>query len=51
MNAAGIREGIAQGKTSAVEVCRRSLDRIDAAAALHAFQHVDRDGALARARS
>src|SRR5436309_1257913 len=49
MNAAGIREGIAQGKTSAVEVCRRSLDRIDAAAALHAFQHVDRDGALARA--
>jgi aspartyl-tRNA(Asn)/glutamyl-tRNA(Gln) amidotransferase subunit A len=41
---------IASGEVSAVEVARAHLDRIDAVdGALHAFLHVDRDGALAAA--
>ena len=45
-----IREGIAAGRLSAVEVCRAALDRLDAVnASLNAFNLVARDRALARA--
>ncbi|HEX5740709.1 MAG TPA: Asp-tRNA(Asn)/Glu-tRNA(Gln) amidotransferase subunit GatA [Pilimelia sp.] len=43
---------IARGETSAEEVTRAHLDRIDAVEErVHAFLHVDRDGALAAARA
>ncbi len=49
MNAAAIRDDLARGATTAVDVCRRTLDRIAAAEVLHAFQFVHRDRALERA--
>jgi aspartyl-tRNA(Asn)/glutamyl-tRNA(Gln) amidotransferase subunit A len=49
MNAGTIREDVTRGARSAVEVCRGTLERIDAATVLHAFLHVSRDSALARA--
>ncbi|HEX5494242.1 MAG TPA: Asp-tRNA(Asn)/Glu-tRNA(Gln) amidotransferase subunit GatA [Mycobacteriales bacterium] len=43
---------IAAGQASAVEVTRAHLDRIDAVdGRVHAFLHVDADGALAQARA
>jgi aspartyl-tRNA(Asn)/glutamyl-tRNA(Gln) amidotransferase subunit A len=48
--AAGVRQAVASGQTSAVEVCRAALDRIAAAdGALNAFRTVTADRALARA--
>ena len=45
-----IRAAVASRELSAVEVCRAALDRIaQTDPALHAFLHVDRDRALARA--
>jgi aspartyl-tRNA(Asn)/glutamyl-tRNA(Gln) amidotransferase subunit A len=45
-----ITRAIREGRTSAVEVCRAALERIDALdAGIHAFLAVDPDGALARA--
>jgi aspartyl-tRNA(Asn)/glutamyl-tRNA(Gln) amidotransferase subunit A len=45
-----LRDEVASGRVSAVEVCRASLDRIEAVnPALNAFNHVARDRALARA--
>ena len=45
-----IRENVASGRASAVEVCRALLDRVEAVnPALNAFNLVDRKGALARA--
>ena len=45
-----IREDVVAGRVSAVEVVRASLDRIAAVnPVLNAFNHVDADGALARA--
>src|SRR5688572_12664842 len=45
-----IRAAVASRQISAVEICRAALDRIAAAdPALHAFLHVDEQGALARA--
>ena len=49
-SARAIRDGIAAGDLSAVEVCRAALDRIEAVnASLNAFNLVDRDRALTRA--
>ena len=48
--ARSIRDGIASGGISAVEVCRASLDRIAAVnPSLNAFNLVDAERALARA--
>src|SRR5690606_26906390 len=48
--AAEIRDGVASGQRSAVEVCREALDRIaQTNPALNAFNHVDAERALARA--
>ncbi|HTI38742.1 MAG TPA: Asp-tRNA(Asn)/Glu-tRNA(Gln) amidotransferase subunit GatA [Vicinamibacterales bacterium] len=50
LTACEIRAAIASGRSSATQVCRETLDaiaRVDPA--LHAFLHVDREGALARA--
>ena len=50
--AAALAAAVASGEVSAVEVTRAHLDRIDAVdAKLHAFLHVDADGALAAARA
>ena len=50
-SARATRDAIAGGDVAAVEVCRRTLDRIAALdSSIHAFQHVDASGALARAR-
>jgi aspartyl-tRNA(Asn)/glutamyl-tRNA(Gln) amidotransferase subunit A len=50
--AAELSRALTSGEVSAVEVTQAHLDRIDAVdAALHAFLHVDSDGALAAARS
>ncbi len=50
LTAAQTAERIAGGEVSAVEVARAHLDRIDAVdAKVHAFLHVDTDGALAAA--
>ena len=52
MTAAGLGKAIAAGEVSAVEVATAHLDRIDAVdPAVHAFLHVDREGALAAARA
>jgi aspartyl-tRNA(Asn)/glutamyl-tRNA(Gln) amidotransferase subunit A len=46
----GVRHAISSGVASAVEICRASLDAIEAGdGALHAFTFVDPDQALARA--
>jgi aspartyl-tRNA(Asn)/glutamyl-tRNA(Gln) amidotransferase subunit A len=51
LTAAELARAIATGETSAVEVAKAHLDRIAAVdAAVHAFLHVDHDGALAAAR-
>ena len=45
-----IRDAVATGRVSAVDVCRASLDRMDAVnPTLNAFNHIARDRALARA--
>jgi aspartyl-tRNA(Asn)/glutamyl-tRNA(Gln) amidotransferase subunit A len=50
--AAALAAAVASGEVSAVEVTRAHLDRIAAVdAKLHAFLHVDEDGALAAARA
>ncbi|HJQ42072.1 MAG TPA: Asp-tRNA(Asn)/Glu-tRNA(Gln) amidotransferase subunit GatA [Jatrophihabitantaceae bacterium] len=52
LSAAEIAAAVASGETSAVEVAQAHLDRIDATdGAVHAFLHVDVDGALDAARS
>jgi aspartyl-tRNA(Asn)/glutamyl-tRNA(Gln) amidotransferase subunit A len=52
LSAAELAELIATGEASAVEVAQAHLDRIAAVdGALHAFLHVDADGALAAARA
>jgi aspartyl-tRNA(Asn)/glutamyl-tRNA(Gln) amidotransferase subunit A len=51
-SAAELAALVAGGETSAEEVATAHLDRIDATDdALHAFLHVDRDGALSAARA
>jgi aspartyl-tRNA(Asn)/glutamyl-tRNA(Gln) amidotransferase subunit A len=51
LTAADLARAIATGETSAVEVAKTHLDRIAAVdAVVHAFLHVDHDGALAAAR-
>jgi len=51
MTAADLANEIASGQVSAVEVAQAHLDRIGAVdGAVHAFLHVDRDGALAMAK-
>jgi aspartyl-tRNA(Asn)/glutamyl-tRNA(Gln) amidotransferase subunit A len=51
LTAAELARAIATGETSAVEVAKAHLDRIAAVdAVIHAFLHVDYDGALAAAR-
>ena len=46
-----IRDDVAAGRTSAVDVCRAFLDRLQAVnPALNAFNLIDADGALARAQ-
>lgn len=50
LSAAEIAAGIANGQMSAVEVAQAHLDRISAVdAKVHAFLHVDTEGALAQA--
>ena len=45
-----LRDDVATGRVSAVEICRASLDRMDAVnPALNAFNHIARDHALTRA--
>ncbi|MGI8678235.1 MAG: Asp-tRNA(Asn)/Glu-tRNA(Gln) amidotransferase subunit GatA [Jatrophihabitans sp.] len=52
LSAAETAEHIASGAVSAVEVAQAHLDRISAVdAAVHAFLHVDTDGALAAAKA
>ncbi|MDT4937200.1 MAG: aspartyl-tRNA(Asn)/glutamyl-tRNA(Gln) amidotransferase subunit [Pseudonocardiales bacterium] len=52
LSAAEIAVAVASGETSAVEVTRAHLDRIAAVdPAVHAFLHVDTDGALDAARA
>ena len=49
-SALAIRNDVAAGRLSAVEVCRASLDRIESVnPALNAFNHIARERALARA--
>jgi aspartyl-tRNA(Asn)/glutamyl-tRNA(Gln) amidotransferase subunit A len=49
-NARAIRDAVAAGRVSAVEVCRAALDRIERTdGALHAFQTVASQQAMARA--
>ena len=46
-----LRDDVAAGRVSAVDVCRASLDRMDAVnPALNAFNHIARDRALSRAQ-
>ena len=50
--AAELADALAAGETSSVELTQAHLDRIDAVdGAVHAFLHVDADGALASARA
>ncbi|GGO92980.1 Asp-tRNA(Asn)/Glu-tRNA(Gln) amidotransferase subunit GatA [Wenjunlia tyrosinilytica] len=52
LTAAETAEAVASGKTSAVEVAEAHLARIDAVdEKVHAFLHVDREGALTAARA
>jgi aspartyl-tRNA(Asn)/glutamyl-tRNA(Gln) amidotransferase subunit A len=52
LSAAETAAAIASGEASAVEVTRAHLDRIDAVdEKVHAFLHIDRDGALAAAQA
>ena len=52
MTAAGLAKAIRSGEASAVEVTQAHLDRIAAVdGQVHAFLHVDTDGAIAAARS
>src|SRR4051812_11985120 len=52
MTAAQIAELLRSGEASAVEVTTAHLDRIEAVdERVHAFLHVDREGALAAARA
>ncbi|MBY8888400.1 Asp-tRNA(Asn)/Glu-tRNA(Gln) amidotransferase subunit GatA [Streptomyces sp. PTM05] len=52
LTAAQTAEAIASGETSAVDVAQAHLDRIDAIdEKVHAFLHVDTEGALAAARA
>jgi aspartyl-tRNA(Asn)/glutamyl-tRNA(Gln) amidotransferase subunit A len=52
MTAGGLAKAISSGETSAVEVTQAHLDRIAAVdGQVHAFLHVDADGAVAAARS
>src|SRR5690606_27353457 len=52
MTAAGLAAAIGSGEASAEEVTRAHLDRISAVdPQVHAFLHVDADGALAAARA
>jgi aspartyl-tRNA(Asn)/glutamyl-tRNA(Gln) amidotransferase subunit A len=52
MSAAEIAAAVASGETSAVEVAQAHLDRVEAVdGAVHAFLHVDVDGALEAART
>jgi aspartyl-tRNA(Asn)/glutamyl-tRNA(Gln) amidotransferase subunit A len=49
-SAAGLAEALAAGETTSVELTRLFLDRIDAVdSSVHAFLHVDAEGALAAA--
>jgi aspartyl-tRNA(Asn)/glutamyl-tRNA(Gln) amidotransferase subunit A len=47
--AVGIRDAVRVGEVSAVEVCRKALERIDAVRGLDAFLNVPAERALARA--
>ncbi|MET1058763.1 MAG: Asp-tRNA(Asn)/Glu-tRNA(Gln) amidotransferase GatCAB subunit A, partial [Nocardioides sp.] len=48
--AAELADMLAAGETTSVELTRAHLDRIEAVDAdVHAFLHVDREGALAQA--
>ncbi|GAA2084892.1 Asp-tRNA(Asn)/Glu-tRNA(Gln) amidotransferase subunit GatA [Aeromicrobium halocynthiae] len=50
LSAAALAERLVNGETTSVEVTQASLDRIDAVdGAVHAFLHVDAEGALAAA--
>ncbi|MEU1666599.1 Asp-tRNA(Asn)/Glu-tRNA(Gln) amidotransferase subunit GatA [Streptomyces sparsogenes] len=52
LTASGLAEKIASGEATAVEVTEAHLARIDAVdEKVHAFLHVDREGALAQARA
>ncbi|WP_375479420.1 Asp-tRNA(Asn)/Glu-tRNA(Gln) amidotransferase subunit GatA [uncultured Jatrophihabitans sp.] len=52
MTAAALAALVADGSASAVEVAQAHLDRVDAVdGSVHAFLHVDADGALAAARA
>lgn len=52
LSARDLARVIADGEASAVEVAQAHLDRIDAVdGRVHAFLHVDRDGAVAAARA
>ncbi|GAB2614150.1 Asp-tRNA(Asn)/Glu-tRNA(Gln) amidotransferase subunit GatA [Streptomyces capparidis] len=52
LTAAETAAAVASGETSATEVAQAHLDRIDAVdEKVHAFLHVDREGALAAARA
>ena len=52
MDATALAEAVASGETSAVEVTRAHIDRIGAVdTAVHAFLHVDADGAVAAAEA
>ena len=50
--AAGLADALAAGETTSVELTQASLDRIaEVDSAVHAFLHVDAEGALAAARA
>ena len=50
LSAAALAERLVDGETTSVEITQASLDRIDAVdGAVHAFLHVDAEGALAAA--
>jgi aspartyl-tRNA(Asn)/glutamyl-tRNA(Gln) amidotransferase subunit A len=52
LTAAELAAAVASGETSAVEAAQAHLDRVDAVdEKVHAFLHVDREGALAAARA
>jgi len=52
LSAREVRDGVARGHFSAVDVCQSCLARIDALeASVHAFISIDRTGAIARAET